>query len=241
MKRLALALTITALAATTVAADATTAGTKTRKLTGAERRAKREAKIRAEGGFVTKPYDGRYVVIENAQTAVAESDLFPQGSGITDVFRFPVKVVKKGETVAKTAIHITVAQESGAPTLLIAPEIPWAQVNVKALAADGATGETLVARTQKEVWRAFMMCCGAANSNMQPCIMRTVKSLGDLDAYPVRVPCPESFMKVMAAGRELGLEAPERATYRAACEAGWAPPPVTDVQKEIAEKFGKKK
>ena len=235
MKRMAI-VTMAAAVAASALADG---GVRTRNLSGAERRAKREAKIQAEGGLVTKPYDGRYVVIENAQTLVAEGDLLPKESGISDVFKFPVKVVKKGETVAKTAIHITVAQEPGAPTLLVAPEIPWAQVNVKALAADGATGEALVARTQKEVWRAFMMCCGAANSNMQPCVMRTVKSLGDLDASPVRVPCPESFMKVMAAGRELGLQAPERATYQAACEAGWAPPPATERQREIAEKFGK--
>jgi len=237
MKKLAIAAMAAALAATAALAD----GERTRTLSGAEKRAKREAKIRSEGGLVTKPYDGRYVVIENAQTMVAESDLMPKGAGISDVFKFPVKIVGKGQRAAKTAIHITVSQEPGAPTLLIAPEIPWAQVNVKALAADGATGDKLAARTQKEIWRAFMMCCGAANSNMQPCVMRTVKGLGDLDSQPVRVPCPESFMKVMSAGSDLGLRGPERATYKAACEAGWAPPPETDLQKEIAEKYGKKK
>ena len=237
MKKLAIATLVAALAATTVMADRE----RTRNLSGAEKRAKREAKIQAEGGLVTKPYDGRYVVIENAQTMVAEGDLMPAGAGISDIFKFPVKIVKKGEKAAKTAIHITVSQEPGAPTLLIAPEIPWAQVNVKALAADGATGDVLVARTQKEIWRAFMMCCGAANSNMQPCILRTIKNLGDLDAQQVRVPCPESFMKVMSAGDELGLKGPERATYKEACEAGWAPPPESDLQKEIAEKYGKTK
>lgn len=238
MKKLVATTLIATLAVATALADGET---RTRNLTGEQRRAKRAAKIQAEGGLVTKPYDGRYVVIENAQTIVAQNDLMPKGAGISDLFQFPVKFVEKGGKVAKTAIHITVSQDPGSPALLVAPEIPWAQVNVKSLSADGAKHEVVVARTQKEIWRAFMMCCGAANSNMRPCVMRTVRSLGDLDAEQVRVPCPEPMMKVMNAGMELGLSRPEQKTYKEACEAGWAPAPTNDLQKVIYESSGKKK
>lgn len=237
MKRLVIASIVVALS---VAAAIAEDQPRTRKLTGEQRRAKRAAKIKAEGGLVTKPYDGRYVVIENAQTIVAQEDLMPKGSGIDDLFGFPIKYVAKGGKAEKTALHITVSQDPGAPTLLVAPEIPWAQVNVKALGADGAKHDVVVARTQKEIWRAFMMCCGAANSNMSPCVMRTICSLGALDSQPVRVPCPEPMMKVLNAGQELGLKRPEQKTYKLACEEGWAPDPTNDVQKAIWESVGKK-
>ena len=234
-------IALTAFAAALIAATTLADNqVRTRKLSGAERRAKRAAMIKAEGGLVTKPYSGRYIVIENAQKTIAENDLVPQGQGISDIFQFPVKIVKKGERGTKTAIHITVSDDQGAPTLLIAPEIPWAQVNVRSLAADGANGDVLIARTQKEIWRAFMMCCGASNSNMRPCIMRTIRSLADLDAESIRVPCPESMMKVWNAGEMLGLNRPEIMTYKAACKAGWAPAPTNDVQRAIFDEFKKK-
>jgi len=44
----------------------------------------------------------------------------------------------------------------------------------------------------------------------------------------------------MNAGQELGLKTPERATYKEACEAGWAPPPENETQKAIFDQFGKK-
>ncbi len=237
MKRLVIASILVALSVAAAIADDKP---RTRNLTGEQRRAKRAAKIKAEGGLVTKPYDGRYVVIENAQTIVAQDDLMPKGSGIDDLFGFPVKYVAKGGRADKTALHITVSQDPGAPTLLVAPEIPWAQVNVKALGADGAKHDVVVARTQKEIWRAFMMCCGAANSNMSPCVMRTICSLGDLDSQTVRIPCPEPMMKVLNAGQNLGLKRPEQKTYKQACEEGWAPDPTNDVQKAIRESVGKK-
>ncbi len=237
MKRLAVAAIMAVLASASAFGDGQP---RTRNLTGAQRRAKRAAKIAAEGGLVTKAYDGRYVVIENAQTMVSEAELMPKGSGISDLFAFPVKFVGKGGKEAKTALHITVSQDPGAPTLLVAPEIPWAQVSVKALAADGASHEVVVARTQKEIWRAFMMCCGAANSNMSPCVMRTVCSLDDLDSQAVRVPCPEPMMKVMNAGMRLGLKRPEVRTYKQACEEGWAPMPTNEVQRAIFEAVEKK-
>ena len=222
-----------ALALVTSAADN---AQKKHQITGAERRAKRIAKIAAEGGLLTKPYSGRYVVIENAQSKIAEENLMPKQGGIEGLLQFPVKIVKSGEKFAKTAVHIVVADDNDAPTLLVAPEIPWAQVNVAALSADGPTDDVLLSRVQKEVWRAFLFCCGAANSEMQPCVMRTICSLSDLDAQKVRMPCPEPLNKVTNAGLALGLDNPTIRTYLQACEDGWAPLPTNDIQRTIWEK-----
>ena len=208
---------------------------RTRKLTAEQRRAKREAKIKDEGGLCTAPYNGRYVVIENAQSIVEEKDLMPEETSITQIFHYPVKIVGKGVKVKKTGVHITVSEDAHAPTLLVAPESPWAQVSVKALAADGAKKEVVIARTQKEIWRAFLMCCGASNSNMQPCVLRTIRNLEDIDAQSVRVPCPESLMKIVNAGTMLGLDRPVVATYKEACEQGWAPAPTNELQKALFE------
>ena len=234
-----------ALMATATAVFADTPSTsndgkpRTHRLSAAERRAKREARVKAEGGLVTKPMDGRYVVIENAQSIVAEKELMPEEQSITRIFNYPVKFIKKGERETKTAVHITVSDDKNAPTLLIAPEIPWAQVGVKALAQDNPSHLVLVSRVQKEIWRAFMMCCGAANSNMQPCVMRTVRSVQELDAQSVRIPCPEPFMKVVGAAEKLGLKRPVIATYKEACEQGWAPAPTNDLQKTIFSQYKK--
>ena len=70
--------------------------------------------------------------------------------------------------------------------------------------------------------------------------MRTIRSLADLDAESIRVPCPESMMKVWNAGEMLGLNRPEIMTYKAACKAGWAPAPTNDVQRAIFDEFKKK-
>lgn len=209
------------------------------KTSGADRRAAREKRIAAEGGMLVKPYAGKYVTIVNDQKRVAEKDFFKENQSIAELFDFPVKIVPPKSDVRDSAIVITLSDNTQAPALLVAPEVPWAGVNIGALAADKPSDEVLVSRLQKEIWRAFMYVCGAANSRMQPCVMRPVFNVKDLDFHKVAVPCPESLPRVMTTARALEIGETARCTYRQACIEGWAPKPTNDVQKAIYREFKK--
>lgn len=204
--------------------------------TAAERKAAREARIAAAGGLIEVPYKGKYIVIVNDQKRVAEEDLFEPSQSIEALLQLPVKVVAPGTDVSDAGVIMTLSDNTTAPTLLVAPEVPWAGVNVGALAADHPSQEVLVKRTQKEIWRAFLYACGAANSMMQPCLMRPVFGLRDLDAKHVAVPCPDPLPRVMTTANQLQITEKSRKTYLVACQEGWAPEPTNEVQKVIWEK-----
>ena len=227
MKKI-LTLTIGALCATTILA-AETAGTKK-----PTKRELRERRIAAAGGFVVRPYAGKKIVIVNDQKRVAEKDFFKdRQSSIEGLLGYPVQVVPAKSDVSKAAVVITLSDDDSAPSLLVAPEVPWAGINVGALAVDSPKPEVLASRLQKEIWRAFMYACGAANSVMQPCVMRTVRRPQDLDAHVISVPCPDSLPRVANTAKELGIGETSICTYKQACMEGWAPAPTNDVQKAV--------
>ena len=66
--------------------------------------------------------------------------------------------------------------------------------------------------------------------------MCPIKSVQDLDVIQVERPCPEPFNKMIDGAKTFGIEPIRMATYRIACEEGWAPAPTNDVQKAIWEK-----
>ena len=207
-----------------------------RRTTGKQRREARARRIAAEGGMLAKPYAGKYIVIVNDQKRIADREFFRPAQSFTELFEFPVQVVEPKTDVSHAAVVITISDNTSAPSLLVAPEVPWAGINVGALAADSPSHEKLVVRLQKESWRAFMYACGAANSQMQPCVMRPVFGVRDLDAQAVSVPCPESLPRVMATAKALGIGETSKCTYKQACEEGWAPAPTNEVQRAIWEK-----
>ena len=235
MKKLIVVAALAAVVCGTALAAETAKGTNVVKRTGAQRRAARERRIAAEGGLLARPYAGKPVYIVNDQKRVDPKDFFRPGQTIEGLFEFPIEVVAPKTDVSKAALVITISDNTMAPALLVAPEVPWAGVNVGALAADDPKPEKLVKRLQKEIWRAFMYACGAANSVMQPCVMRPIFSLRDLDAYPVAMPCPDSLPRVMSTAKALGVGETSACTYKQACVEGWAPAPTNDVQRAISE------
>ena len=232
MKKLMLTALTVAAAATIFAAEATAPATGKKP----SKRELRERRIAAAGGLVVRPYAGKMIMIVNDQQRIAEKDFFKdKANSITGLFNYPVKVVPPKTDVSDAGLVITLSDNNQAPALLVAPEVPWAGVNVGALAADNPKPETLVSRLQKEIWRAFLYAGGAANSVMQPCILRPVRLPRDLDAYPNLVPCPEALPRVANTAKALGIGESASCTYKQACMEGWAPAPTNDVQKAIAE------
>lgn len=220
-------------------ASAQTPGEKSKKrrATAEEIKARRAARIAAEGGLVTAPTQGRVVRILNKTDKVTIPELEGMTAEITQLLGFVVEVVDSDKvTTQRTGCLITLAEQNGAPTILVAPEDPWAAVNVKNLMKDNPTPEVLKTRIRKELWRAFAFAMGAANSQMQPCLMRPVFSLKDLDAEKVAILSPEPLMGISQTAERLNFATSRRVTYKTAVVEGWAPAPTNDVQRAICEK-----
>ena len=231
MKKLMFALVAVMCAATLLAQDAQ----QKRRSTGAEKRARREAKIAAEGGRLMRPIKGNVVRILTKTDKATVADLDKVAKEITQLLGLVVEVVDtENASKEKTACLITIADLGNAPTLLVAPEDPWASVNVKKLMADSPSDEVLKARIVKETWRAFGYAMGAANSDMQPCVMRPIFAPQDLDSHKVAILSPSPLNSIITTAQRLNIAKMGFCTYKTACEEGWAPAPTNDVQKAIA-------
>lgn len=206
-----------------------------KKMTAAERRARRDARIAADGGLVERPSEGKSIRILSKTDKISVAELEETASEITKLLGFKVEVVDSDKpTRLKTGCLIVLAEQESAPTLLVAPENPWASINVKNLAADKPADEVLKTRIKKEIWRAFAYAMGAANSNMQPCLMRPIFSLKDLDSEKVAIVCPEPLSAISQNAQRLNIAQSRMTTYKRACMEGWAPAPTNDIQKAIA-------
>lgn len=240
MKLSMLTTTVVALFGLLGAAYADPAVPPQRKGPSAKKLAKRAEYIAKNGGLVSKPLDGKVIRIVNAQTKVPVGIIEETRASIEKEVRLYVEIVpgKSEETYRpdEKAGAVVVLREAGSvPTLLIAPEDGWAEVNVSKLNADGPKQDVLNARVQKELWRALGISLGASNSRYQPCLMRQINSLKDLDSNSLVVPSPEPFDSIRAAGLTRGVSECVRMTYRRACEEGWAAKPTNDVQKAVWE------
>ena len=135
-----------------------------------------------------------------------------------------------------TGAMIAVIDDPAQPTILVAPEDGWATLNVAKLKSDKPSAELLKLRLHKEFWRTFAYLMGAANAQQQPCLMRPITSVADLDSHKVAVLSPGPMGNVAASMSMMGFARTEYATFRRACEEGWAPAPTNDVQKAIWDK-----
>lgn len=207
------------------------------KLTPAERKARREARIAADGGLVDRPIMGRVVRIKVETDKISVEDVRAEAERFMQLFRVAVEVVGKGQDPAtKVGAYVSlVEQGEKVPTLLCAPEDYWTTVNVTRLLAGKPDAETLKSRIVKELWRGLGYALGAANSQQQPCVMRPIRYVGDLDVYKVAIVSPQPMMAMRSTMSQLGLAQGGKTTYRTACQEGWAAQPTNDVQKKVWE------
>lgn len=206
------------------------------RLTIEERKARRIARIKAEGGLVTRPVSGKSVRLMTKTDKVSVADLEKIAEQITSLLGFKVECVDgSSQTSQRTGCLIAIVYQENGPTLLVAPEDPWASINVKNLLADNPNATLLKNRVAKEVWRAFGYAMGAANSNMQPCLMRPIYGLKDLDAEKVSILCPEPLSGIAMSANRLNIAYIRSCSYKTACEEGWASAPTNDIQKAIWE------
>ena len=202
------------------------------------------------GGIIQSPATGPAILFLNTQKRVPAQAFHETPDQIQKILRLPCLARDKtsSEPVAEavkaladtnTAAVIVIGDSPGYPALLVAPESRWALVNVAALGGADVTADKLAERVQKEVWRAFGYVMGAANSNLEPCLLKPVLSTADLDALIAKSLCPEPFNKILAQAKKLGLKSNRTTTYRKAVEEGWARAPTNDFQRAIWQELKK--
>ena len=196
------------------------------------------AKIASEGGYVDCPIRGKVVRIKVDSEKVAIADVEKEAGEMRRLFQVAVDVTGKGVTSTNKvgALILLADQGPDKPTLLCAPEDFWATVNVSRLQEGNPDAETFKSRVIKELWRAAAYALGAANSTQQPCVMRPIRGVEDLDAQRVAIVSPGPLMAIKSTLGKLHFSSGGRVLYRKACELGWAPAPTNDVQKAIWDK-----
>ena len=209
-------------------------------------RAQMQRLIEQEGGVVTRATAGGVIRVVLATDRIDGNAVAPtvrQMQGLLDRAVELGKMPPAGtfqETVGAawrvpgTTIAIVVLEDGFLPSVVVAPEQGWAVVNVTALAADSPKPELLADRARKELWRALVWTL--AESHETGCVMRHATNLKELDEVTTQVPSPDPMFRLVCGVSRRKLRSIVRATYRDACEEGWAPAPTNDVQKAIWEK-----
>ena len=249
-------LAVAALCCGIILADAAMPPAPTASAPGQTQRRKRkrltpEQQMEKFGGFVYKAYAGHVCSVMNAQKRVSDAPFDWTIQQISQVLSLPMffgRTTVQGNDnfapiraayaeVKNTGAVISVIDLPGWPSLLVAPEDGWVQINVAALAKDDPAPELLEKRMKQELWRAFVLLFGGGNSAMMHGdLMRPINSLKDLDEKQNLAPGPEPFNVVLDGARARGITPIYRTTYRQACVEGWAPAPTNDFQKAIFER-----
>lgn len=209
-----------------------------------EQRAERKAQIKARmearnGGTVidrTRQKGRIFVAVD--QKDVSVKDVQEATMKIVDLLHVAIDVEEKAAPALdkakdylwdnKANLVVAVVSIPGQPSLLVAPEDRWAQVNVAALA-----GGDVKMRTQKEVSRAIAFLCGAASTSFVQTLVSPITSMNDLDGVDGYELPIDSLRSMEPYFKGIGITPWRQAYYRSACKEGWAPAPTNDVQKAI--------
>ena len=205
-------------------------------LTPEEREARRQAALerrrahaKKTGGLVECPevVPSKVITVVNKQTIVPLDRLTADIKSARIATKLPIALDAKD----RIAATITLVESADTPTLLIAPEDYAVTVNVKRLAEDNPDADKVAVRLRKEIIRGALMVLGSGYSQTL-CFAAPVTSLKELDAISVDRPSPDTMMHLQASGRR-GVNLISFASYRTACQQGWAPEPKNDEQRQV--------
>ena len=212
-----------------------------------EKRAFREKRIafhkEKAGGILidTRGMSGTIFVI-NAQTTISSDQIRLPVQWLQNFLKVQFKVVNGGyvrrekaysfrQSHKANAIIVVYEDKSEPSSILVAPELRWASVNIARLGPDNLTD-----RTQKEISRAIAYVCGGMSSQYHPTLGSHVDSPSFLDCvegYDLPV---DILMSIRQFLPQLGVRPYREVIYRKACKEGWAPAPTNEYQKAIWDK-----
>ena len=217
-------------------------------MTQQERVALHERIAKRRTGGIIRKHDsakGAFVIL-NAQSRVPAEEIEPLLGKIDRTLAVKVSISKAeglsagniaakiGE--AKATVGVGVVDDPSLPSLLVAPETGWALVNVAKLDDRCPDAKALASRVRKEIMRSLAFTTGCAYMTTADPLMRDVVKPGDIDGLPSEEFGFEIISHFLSSAPLYGLKPWYSATYRKACEEGWAPAPTNEYQKAIWEK-----
>jgi len=137
------------------------------------------------------------------------------------------------------AAGVLVVNTEKLPIFLSSADHKWTILNVTTLKVDKPTPEKLLERFTKVYWMAIARTLGAGFSSYPGCVLVPFSTVRELDAIKVTRPCPEPFNKMLDTGHAYGMKTLSIASYRTACEQGWAEQPKNAVQQGIWDEVHK--
>lgn len=230
MKKLIMAAAVCAAIATAMAADVKPpAGAH-----DAKAQERRERMLKATGGLVTKPGIGKIAVI-NAQDAISDETIRAVVDKLVFQTQFNVEVFK-GEVAMYAPptgfrAAVVLANDPNLPLSLVAVENLWGLVNVAKLG-----DRNVEARFTKEFIRVTTFAFGASRSQFSGSPLSSADSAEMLDRHVTdnyTFDCQQNIIKNLTA---LGMAPATKATYKKACEEGWAAKPENEYQQAIWDK-----
>ena len=194
------------------------------------------------GGLVERAVPGKTVRVVDAQRTFPHEivETAARGVRLRSLLPFAVETgcASAGEGVwrmapsaaADAGAAVLVVDDTSLPLVVASPDARWAIANVAALRGMPEHAE---ARLEKLLWNAVARALGTGATG-DGGVIAPFSSVTSLDALP-DVPGPASHNALMDAARVQGIGLIRLATYRTACEEGWAPAPTNDVQRAIWE------
>lgn len=206
-------------------------------------RAERRIKAMNEtGGFIadSREASGTFLFV-NAQKTVPSEDLCSVVAKCQNSCMVLMRI-EDGEPVTcetaraaylKTKANLVtfIVESPSLPASLQCPEERWSIINVAALKKDGPSADVLASRVRKMMSRAVGMMFQSGYSVSPMSTMRIVNSPSELDKIPSEGLATDCQTVVQQMAPKFGFTVMKRVLYRKALEEGWAPEPVTEIQK----------
>lgn len=194
-----------------------------------EKAALRAERIRQVGGIIRKEGTGKAVVV-NAQKkfpdALVQTALGTFKAALKFNFEVRVGTWQFGDAIPSgSQIAMYIVDDSKLPMSLVASEAKWGVMNVSMLSTEK--------QFEREFMRVAIAVFGAGISQYKASPMQPVYCPEDLDSLVGATITVDAGLAINANFEKLGFTKPQIASYKKACELGWAPAPTNDIQKTI--------
>ena len=213
--------------------------------TTAPRRMRPRRMAKASGGIVEKAYKGKVIRVVN--TLANEQGQFDEiALRIRRSAQLPIEVVrgdlpkddaspmtyarKLAKADGNVGSNVLIIDDVSLPIILASPDEKWAILNVATMKSDS---DKYAARLSKALWGAISRALGAGSTGDAGCVLVPFSDLRTLDAIAATEPSPIAHNALIDVAKMSGVNMIYFATYRTACQQGWAPQPATDVQRKI--------
>ena len=238
MKKLTIGIVFATFGIAAFAADAEiksparpTTGDVKPKLTREEKIKLNRERIAKVGGIIQRKGEGKALVI-NAQKKFAQELIQNRLDRFTHMLKMNLEVREgtwkfNSSIPADCNIVLYVVDDPSMPMSLYAPESKWSMMNVAKIEGED--------RFKKMFARAFTLGFGAGLSQYKASPMQTVVSPDDLDTIKIDEMTVDGVSACARHLGNLGLTQTRVASYKRACEEGWAPSPTNDVQRKVWE------